>query len=143
MVLIRPQKFCQTVSVLEQWIITHDPLRLEFSEEDTVKIDLGAELLLAAERGLEKIAVEVKSFLSESALFDFHLALGQFLNYRLALRMLEPDRTLYLAVPIAIHNSFFCRALPQASIREYELQLLVYDPLEETIVQWIKTPTTK
>jgi hypothetical protein len=38
--------------------------------------------------------------LSDSAVFDFHLALGQFLNYRLVLEAIEPERTLYLAVPI-------------------------------------------
>nr|WP_260675903.1 MULTISPECIES: XisH family protein [Nostocales] len=63
----------------EQWAITHDPLRIEYGEEDEVRIDLGAERLLGAERAGEKIAVEIKSFLSDSALFDFHLALGQFL----------------------------------------------------------------
>lgn len=51
-----------------------------------MRIDLGAEKLLAAEREGEKIAVEIKSFLSPSAITDFHLALGQFLNYRTALR---------------------------------------------------------
>jgi len=66
--------------VKEQWTVTADPLRLKFEGEDEVRIDLGAERLLAAERGTEKIAVEVKSFLSESALFDYHAALGQFLN---------------------------------------------------------------
>ncbi len=121
----------------DQWVITHDPLRLEFSEDDTIKIDLGAEQLLGAERGIEKIAVEIKSFLSESALFDFHLALGQFLNYRLALKTLEPERSLYLAVPLATYASFFGRALPQASVREYGLKLLVYNPVDEVIVQWI------
>ncbi len=60
----------------DNWVITHDPLRLKFSEDDRLRIDLGAEQLLAAERGVQKIAVEVKSFLSESAMFDFHLALG-------------------------------------------------------------------
>ncbi len=121
----------------DNWVITHDPLRLKFSEDDRLRIDLGAEQLLAAERGVHKIAVEVKSFLSESAMFDFHLALGQFLNYRLALRNLEPDRSLYLAVPIASYNSFFSRALPQAAIAEYDLKLLVYDPTNEVIVEWI------
>ncbi|HAJ64023.1 MAG TPA: fatty-acid oxidation protein subunit alpha, partial [Cyanobacteria bacterium UBA8543] len=67
------------------WLITHDPLTLEFSEDDEVEIDLGAEQLLGAEKGLKKIAVEVKSFLSDSALSDFHRALGQFLNYRLVI----------------------------------------------------------
>ncbi len=121
----------------DNWVITHDPLKLKFSKDDRLRIDLGAEQLLVAERGVQKIAVEVKSFLSESAMFDFHLALGQFLNYRLALRNLEPDRSLYLAVPIAAYNSFFCRALPQAAIAEYDLKLLVYDPTNEVIVEWI------
>ena len=121
----------------DNWVITQDPLMLKFSEDDRLRIDLGAQQLLAAERGVQKIAVEVKSFLSESAMFDFHLALGQFLNYRLALRNLEPDRSLYLAVPIAAYNSFFSRALPQAAIAEYDLKLLVYDPTNEVIVEWI------
>lgn len=46
----------------QQWVITHDPLRIEFGEEDEVRIDLGTERLLAAEKAGEKIAVEVKSF---------------------------------------------------------------------------------
>ncbi len=66
----------------DKWVITHDPLTIEFSEDDEVEIDLGAEQLLGAEKGVEKIAIEIKSFLSESALYDFHRALGQFLNYR-------------------------------------------------------------
>lgn len=98
---------------------------------------MAAEQLLAAERDQQKIAVEVKSFLSESALFDFHLALGQFLNYRLALNMLEPARYLYLAVPISAYDSFFSRSLPQAAVAEYHLKLLVYDPINKVIVQWI------
>lgn len=44
----------------EKWVITHDPLLLEFSEEDRLKIDLAAERLLAAEREQQKIAVEVE-----------------------------------------------------------------------------------
>jgi hypothetical protein len=90
----------------EEWVITHDPLRLEFTEDERVEIDLGAQRLLVAEKLGTKIAVEVKSFLSASALSDFHTALGQFLNYRLVLAKLEPDRTLYLAVPIAAYESF-------------------------------------
>jgi hypothetical protein len=36
-------------------------------------VDLGAERLIAAERNLEKIAVEVKSFLAASTIYEFHL----------------------------------------------------------------------
>ena len=83
----------------EQWKITDDPLRLDVGGTK-FEIDLGAEQLLGAERGKEKIAVEIKSFLSDSPLTDYHAALGQFLNYRLALEISEPTRVLYLAVPI-------------------------------------------
>jgi hypothetical protein len=121
----------------EQWIITHDPLRIEFGKDDEVRIDLGAERLLAAEKAGEKIAVEIKSFLSDSALFDFHLALGQFLNYRLVLETSERERILYLAVPIAAYESFFQRDLPQASVQQYRIKLIVYDPVDEVIVKWI------
>lgn len=120
----------------EQWLITHDPLRIEFGEDDEIKIDLGAERLLGAERSGEKIAVEIKSFLSDSALFDFHTALGQFLNYRLVLEASEPERILYLAVPIAAYKSFFTRALPQAAIQRHQVKLIVYNPVDEVIVKW-------
>jgi hypothetical protein len=47
----------------EGWMITADPYRLEF---DRVKfeVDLAAERVIAAEREDDKIAVEIKSFLS-------------------------------------------------------------------------------
>lgn len=122
--------------VKEQWTITDDPLKLKFEDEDEVRIDLGAEQLLAAERGAEKIAVEIKSFLSESALFDYHAALGQFLNYRLVLETLQPDRVLYLAVPLIAYEEFFQRPLAIASVQKYSVKLLVYDPLAEVIVRW-------
>jgi len=59
----------------DQWMITDDPLELEW-EEVKVKIDLAAERLIAAKRGEEKIAVEVKSFIETSTISDFHTALG-------------------------------------------------------------------
>ena len=39
------------------WIITHDPLDLSVGGVE-LYADLGAERLIAAERGLEKIAIE-------------------------------------------------------------------------------------
>lgn len=90
----------------EGWTITADPLDLLYGELSLL-IDLAAERLIAADRGSEKIAVEVKSFLNPSAITDFHQALGQFLGYRLALRKLEPDRQLYLAVPEDAYRRFF------------------------------------
>jgi XisH protein len=60
----------------EQWVITDDPLKIEVGGTK-FEIDLGAEQLLAAERAGEKIAVEVKTFLGDSPVTDYHAALGQ------------------------------------------------------------------
>ncbi|BAY90811.1 fdxN element excision controlling factor protein [Microchaete diplosiphon NIES-3275] len=119
----------------EGWAITHDPLILKFGK-DKMSVDLGAEKILAAERGTEKIAVEIKSFLGDSELFDYHAALGQFLNYRLALRLREPERILFLAVPVSTYRSLFSRDFAQISVQEYQVKLIVYEPNSEVIVQW-------
>ncbi len=57
------------------WTITHDPLLLRY-ELGNLYIDLEAEKVLAAERAGQKIAVEVKSFLQNSAVSEFYTALG-------------------------------------------------------------------
>jgi hypothetical protein len=119
-----------------QWIVTDDPLELDW-EEITVKIDLAAERLIAAERGNEKIAVEIKSFIGTSAISDFHTALGQFLNYRIMLEVNEPDRLLYLAVPFETYQTFFQSRFAQVAIERHQLKLIVYNPFKEEIVQWI------
>jgi hypothetical protein len=73
------------------WTITDDPYKLDFGFTDAF-VDLGAERLLAAEKGKEKIAVEVKSFIGSSELYEFHTALGQFANYELALQIEDHKR---------------------------------------------------
>lgn len=120
----------------EQWNISSDPLELEW-EEVKVKIDLAAERFIAAERGEEKIAVEIKSFIGTSAISDFHTALGQFLNYRIMLEEKEPERQLYLAVPIETYETFFQSRFTQVVIERHQLQLIVYNPIAEEIVTWI------
>ncbi len=120
----------------EQWLVTDDPLRLDVGGTK-FEIDLGAEQLLAAERGTDKIAVEVKSFLSDSPLTDYHAALGQFLNYRLALEVSDPTRDLYLAVPVVAYEAFFRREFAQMSVERYQIKQIVYDPIQEVIVQWL------
>jgi hypothetical protein len=59
------------------WTVTDDPLRLKIGTRNAA-IDLGAEKLIAAERGSEKIAVEVKSFIGASLLNDLEKAWGSF-----------------------------------------------------------------
>lgn len=119
----------------DHWTITDDPLELEW-DEVKVKIDLAAERLIAAERGEEKIAVEIKSFIGTSAISDFHVALGQFLNYRIMLEVNQPDRQLYLAVPLDTYETFFQSQFAQTAIERYQLKLIVYEPIAEELVQW-------
>ena len=116
--------------------ITDDPLRLEVGGTK-FEIDLGAQQLLAAVRDQEKIAVEIKTFLSDSPLTDYHAALGQFLNYRLALEISDPTRILYLAVPVVAYETFFKREFAQISLERYQIKQIIYDPIQEVIVQWI------
>ncbi len=59
----------------ESWMITADPLSLKFGDT-RIYIDLGAEKIVAAEKGEEKIAVEIKTFANDSVVFDFHVAIG-------------------------------------------------------------------
>lgn len=121
----------------EGWTITADPLRLEFKDKLRMLIDLAAEKIIAAEKEELKIAVEIKSFAGKSLIEDFHQALGQFLNYRLALESIEPERELYLAVPLDAYKSFFKLELPRKVIETYNLKIIVYNAKKEVLVEWI------
>ncbi len=121
--------------VKDGWSITHDPLTLKVDELDFY-IDLGAERLLAAQKAGQKIAVEIKSFLGASEVTEFHLALGQTLNYRSALRKTQPERVLYLAIPFDAYRDFFIIQFIQDVIAEYQVKLLIFDPVKEEIVLW-------
>lgn len=123
--------------IKDEWIITNDPLFLQFGGVD-VYIDLGAEKLIAAQKDNQKIAVEIKSFLNLSVITDFYTALGQFMSYRLILREEEPDRILYLAIPLDVYNTFFQLLFARTAIQDYQLKLIVYDSNNEVIVKWLE-----
>ena len=118
------------------WQITADPYELNVDDVD-FEVDLAAEQLIAATRENKKIAVEIKSFISSSHVSDFHTALGQFLNYRDALEIVEPDRVLYLAVRQPVYERFFQRRFILAAIQRYQLRLVIYDVNNEVIAQWL------
>jgi len=64
------------------WTITDDPRYLVYGSH-SMYVDLGVEReTLAAERQGERIAVEIKSFLSHSPVDDLQEALGAYLLYR-------------------------------------------------------------
>lgn len=119
----------------EQWIITDDPLFIK-SLGIEFYVDLAAERIIGMEKEGQKIAVEIKSFVAVSAVSEFHKSLGQYLNYRLALKHQEPDRPLYLAIPKDAYETFFSIQFVQSAVREYQIALIVFDPEKEVILKW-------
>lgn len=129
----------KTALIKEGWEITHDPYSIKISEVIKLQIDLGAESTIAAQRNQEKIAVEIKSFIADSDISEFHGALGQYLNYLQALEVKDPERILYLAIPIDTYTEFFQIPFIQTSLKKYGVSLIVYEPIKEEIKQWIKS----
>ncbi|MEH2282735.1 MAG: XisH family protein [Nostoc sp.] len=117
------------------WLITHDPYTLQAGTLE-LYIDLGAEKIIAAEKKGQKIAVEIKSFLSPSKITELYAALGQFIIYRIALQKQEANRTLYLAVPSTVYNEFFILPFIQSVIQINQLCLVIYNIEQEVIDQW-------
>lgn len=118
------------------WQITHDPLLLRIQGIADMYVDLGAEKLIAADRSGKKIAVEVKSFIGTSTISEFHTAIGQFINYRYALEVQEPERVLYLAVPLNTYNNFFVKTFVISVVQRSQINLIVYDIEREKIARW-------
>lgn len=118
------------------WTITNDPLTLKVGGRSAF-VDLGAEKLFAAEKEGQRIAVEVKSFISPSPIKDLEQALGQYIMYSQVLERQNFSRTLYLAIPQSVFLDFFSEELPQLMIELNNLKLLVFDADLEEIVKWI------
>jgi predicted transcriptional regulator YdeE len=119
------------------WTITHDSYTINIPEfRPKQDIGLGAEKMLAAEKGIKKIAVEIKSFIKTSVVYDFHAALGQYMNYLIGIGIQEPDRLLYLAIPEHAYLSFENMGLIWKAIETYNVRLIVYDSKKEIVVTW-------
>jgi hypothetical protein len=117
------------------WIITHDPYFLTIDKVN-LPIDLGAERVIAAERAGERIVVEIKSFLRDSMVNEFHTALGQYLDYETNLAFQEPDRVIFLAVPyLAFCQMEKTRAVMNSIVR-FHLKFAIFDPDKNEIVAW-------
>jgi len=119
------------------WTITDNPLTLSFGGCDLF-VDLGAEkATIAAEKGDQRIAVEVQSFLNLSAVRDLEQAVGQFEIYRAILEKTEPARRLFLAVPRRVHEGLLSEPFGQLVIARVQLRYLVFSEEEKKVLQWI------
>lgn len=122
--------------IKDGWTITHDPFKLTIGST-SMYVDLGAERLLAAEKGKQKIAVEVKSFIGDSPITDLERAVGQYVVYKAVLEKTEPDRVLYVAVPEHVLEDIFEEPLGRLLLDKNLAQIVGFDPQQEVIVKWL------
>jgi hypothetical protein len=123
--------------IADGWTITDNPLTISYGGRDLF-VDLGAErLTIGAEKGEQRIAVEIQSFLNRSAVRDLEEAVGQFVVYRTVLEQSEPDRLLFLAVPRHVFETVLAERFGQLIVSQLRLRLLVFDDQQERVVRWI------
>jgi hypothetical protein len=123
----------------EGWIVTHDPYLISRKTRNKpYEVDLGAEKIIIAERGLEYIAIEIKSFLGSSVTYDFHAAFGQYGIYRYFLEERDNKRRLYLAITEEIYYSFFKDTDIENICVAFKINMIVFDAEQKSIVLWIE-----
>jgi XisH protein len=122
--------------IKDGWTITDDPFTIDF-EDATLFADLAAERTIAAQKENEKIAIEIKMFGSKSAYDDLEKAFEQYQVYRAFLRQIEPNRGIYLAVPLEKQQKIFTRASVKFLVAELQIKLVIFNPQKEEIIEWI------
>ena len=122
--------------IKNDWTITDDPLKLTIGGR-SLYVDLGAEKLIAAQKGNQKIAVEIKSFLSLSPIKDLENALGQYILYQEILRSTDTEITLYLAIREETYNDLFTEPIGQLLLKNQPIKLITFNPDAKELVQWI------
>lgn len=118
------------------WRITHDPYPIKYGNL-RLSADMAADRSLAAEKGNQKIVVEVKSFASRSAIQDFKLALGQYNLYLGVLEAIFSERTLYLGIDNHTYQKLFVQKEIEYICKRFQVRLLVVDIDKEEVAIWI------
>jgi hypothetical protein len=134
--LDQTHQIVRTALISDGWTITHDPLTLRAGARKLF-IDLGAERLLAAEKGTRKIAVEIKTFRRVSSVEDLQDAVGQFVMYRDLLSEYEPEREAFVAVPDETLDGIFAEEIGQVLLRHGSIRVFGYDADQEVITRWL------
>jgi hypothetical protein len=122
--------------VKDGWTITLDPYSISY-EEFNVRIDLAVERVFVAERGTDRIAVEIKSFVGRSPVNDFRDALGQYDLYRMILEDVDPGRKLYVAMSEETYATLFATRAVERLLAKRPIPLVIVRISSEEVVQWI------
>jgi hypothetical protein len=129
--------------VKDGWDITDDPYVITFGER-FLFVDLGAEdhqkivgNFIGATRANLRIAVEIKELRGQSVIVELEQAIGQYVLYRLLLNRIEPERTVYLAIPDKAYRELFTEPIGELVISDLPLRLLVVDIEQAEVKKWI------
>ena len=123
----------------EGWTITHDPYYLSVGlGRRKVAADLGAEKYFVAEKGLEKILVEIKSFITTSNINELNRSIGQYDFYALLLEEKEPNRIPYLAMPNDAYEDLIREPIIQLFLQRHNVKLILFDTENPIIHSWKK-----
>lgn len=128
--------------IKDGWLILKENYELTY-QGDSLYPDFAAEKSIAATRGTKKILVEVKSFLGRSFIADLQATLGQYIMYQEVVKVQRLDFRLYLAIPTDLYHNNFQTPLAQLMIQSTHVNLLVFEPSQEVIQQWINSTITE
>lgn len=82
--------------------------------------------------------IEIKTFDNPVAIDSLRDAIGQYILYQVAIRYNKVEDTeLYLAIPLKAYDELFNTLIGQVVIAEVQLNLVVFDPTEAQILQWL------
>jgi XisH protein len=119
------------------WIITDDPYYLSVGiGRRKVAADFGAEKFIIAEKGLKKILVEIKSFITASNINELHHSVGQYDFYALLLEEQEPSRIPYLAMPKDAYDDLIREPIIQTFLDRHNVKLIIFDVQNPIIHAW-------
>jgi hypothetical protein len=85
------------------------------------------------------VLIEVKS-LENSPVHELMEMIGQYVVYRTALDFLNDSTPLYMAIPEKAYHEIITHPLGEQSLQVIPVQLLIYEPEQEELRQWIPEP---
>jgi hypothetical protein len=100
---------------------------------------------VVATKDEQRIAVEVKSFVGQSTIAELEKAIGQYVLYEEALYEsdTESDRQLFLAIPKDVIVELAEDKVLSILTKRLKINILVYNPTEQQIVEWTLSTTGK
>lgn len=124
------------------WTILKENYELDYGG-DNLYPDFAAEKSISAARGKERILVEVKSFIGRSFITDLQATIGQYIMYKEVVEAQNLDFKLYLAIAANLYDNKFQTPLAQLMIQKNQVNLLLFDPIQEVIERWINSNATE